>query len=210
MRKAERCDMNCWSDQTLQWAVRRLLEMDADAQAVLSGGEALLEDAPASLKEALAHIRSCPSCALTARDLLETELELHAMEGVEQIIALVQAPSWSPSAKAESAEEPEFSEYAVAADSRGLDQRISLDGHGAISLSTRDGRYLVRIFRNKEGEGATAVLLQTHEPDDAGQGQSGQQISLSIDGEDYTFDTDGTARLPAFPAKPPSLVLRTR
>lgn len=202
--------MNCWTDQTLHWAVRRLLDTDADAQAVLSGEEYLPEDCPTLLSDTIDHVRICPSCALTARELLDTELELLAMEEVEQIIALVVTPAWSPQVQASPEEDHDPVEYAVAADSPGGGERISLDGHSAISLASKDGRYLVRIFRNEEGEGATAVLLRTQEPDDGEDNEADSGISLSLDGKDYRFDAEGTVKLPAFPATPPSLVLRVR
>ncbi len=202
--------MTCWSDQTLHWAARQLMASGTDARAVLQGEAPLPPDRPSSLAEILEHIRRCPSCSVTAVELLETELELLAMEDAEQVIGLIATPAWSPQLQPDEVNDPELLEYAVAADSPGGGERISLDGHGAISLASRDGRYLVRIFRNAEGEGATAILLRTQEPDDPEEGQASPGISLSLDGRDYGFDAEGTVKLPAFPASPPSLILRSR
>lgn len=201
--------MNCWSDQTLHWAVRRLLDTGADVHALLRGDALPPEGCDSSLRETLEHIRDCSSCILTARDLLETELELLAGEQVERMIQLLPTPSWSPPATGDVINDQEPAEYAVAADSCGTGERISLDGHGAISLASRDGRYLVRIFRNEGDAGATAVLLRTTGPGDADGDESAHRISICIGGEDYTFDPDGTVKLPAFPASPPSLILRS-
>jgi hypothetical protein len=196
--------MNCWNEQTLQWAVRRLLESQADPRGVLEGQTSLGEDSAKAVQDVVRHLTDCACCRQLARDLLDFELASRKGESTRMVLALEEIRPLTQSVSRE--EEQDEPEYAVAADAGPSREELPLDGHTAISLSTKDGRFLVRIFRDEKGGGATAVLLRNEAVPAVGNVPA-PGVSLVIDGTDYPFDSAGIVQLPTFPAAPPCLVV---
>jgi hypothetical protein len=86
-----------------------------------------------------------------------------------------------------------------------------------LTFSTDDGSLFVRIFPNDGGGGATAVLVGRPERSAAERGQRVTnseggppqfRVFLRIDDDEYSFDPDGTASLPNFPAAALSIIVR--
>jgi hypothetical protein len=75
-----------------------------------------------------------------------------------------------------------------------------------LTLSSGDGCFLVRIFPNESGEGASAVLV--HEGVSREESTVHPRPFLRIGGVEYAFDAQDVARLPAFPAETIELVYR--
>jgi len=75
-----------------------------------------------------------------------------------------------------------------------------------LTLSSFDDRFLVRIFPNESGEGATAVLVNEEAPVE-GSGVRPRPF-LRAGGVEYPFDVQDVARLAAFPVEGIELVYR--
>jgi hypothetical protein len=110
-------------------------------------------------------------------------------------------------------------EYLIAADSPGA-QPIAGHGEGdsvVLTLATQDQRYVVRIFPNQDGSGATAVLLGGDAAPEAQAGGTeqgqvdrvavGPNFFLRVAGVDYPFDGKGYARLGGLPAEEIALIV---
>jgi hypothetical protein len=110
-------------------------------------------------------------------------------------------------------------EYLVAADSPGV-QPARIPGEGdslVLTLATQDQRYVVRIFPNQDGSGATAVLLGADAAPEAqvrgteqgrvGREAAGPPVFLRVSGVDYPFDERGYAHLVGFPAEEIALIV---
>jgi hypothetical protein len=77
-----------------------------------------------------------------------------------------------------------------------------------LTLSSGDDRFLVRIFPNESGEGATAVLVNEDAPVE-GSGVRPRPF-LRVGGVEYAFDAQDVARLAAFPVEGIELVYRAQ
>ena len=165
------------------------------------------------LREVLEHSRECVRC----RELLAlfqaamTGLEEELAEG-EQVadgilpasgsrtieLRPVRSMRLSPS---EDADEPPS--FRVAADSGPEGDKGEIAAEAPVlTLESKDGRYLVRIFAREPGPGAVAVLLQSEGLGDTLQvGNKSQSLVLQVGDEQFAIGEDGYASLPRFPAE---------
>ena len=113
---------------------------------------------------------------------------------------------------------PAAESYPIAADSNPLQPPPGghPGGTPVLTLSSSDGRYLVRIFPNQTGGGATAVLMRESRTAGAEQEPPGSNrrsdaeartVHLRVSGREYAFDANDYAFLPEFPAQDVELIL---
>jgi len=118
--------------------------------------------------------------------------------------------------------QPDLESFPAAADSPGahLPTGSADAGSMVLTLATADQSYIVRIFANQGGPGATAILVGTDaessvpesgvSSDRASAPQrsaSPPRVLLRVSGVQYDFGPDGVVRLPEFPLTQISLIL---
>jgi hypothetical protein len=210
--------MACWSEPEIEAAARRLCDAGVFLGAEASPAPASV---PADLVALLEHVAGCVRC----RELLVLfqETERRTAEALSKMAEGADAPpplaerpgevleiplvpateAWGEIAAGSEGIEEEPLPYALAADTPGCEREGEEEGP-VLSLTSADGRYVVRIFPAASGAGATAVLLGPPE----GEGPAAGRISLRVGDEEIPFGEDGTLRLPEFPASPLALVVR--
>ena len=198
--------VTCWSEESIERAAIRLIGVGSPT------GEAVdptRPDTDRDFQQLLEHSDRCFRC----RDLLQLFLDLHVSRreaearSPARLLLLAPVAAARPEASGSDLEEPAPA-YLAAADTPGAgggpDQAISV-----LTLSSVDGRTIVRIFPTGEGRKAQAVLIR--EEDEAVDPETGRPAEpasylLRIGSTEYRFDEGGHVSLPEFPA-PPILLL---
>lgn len=232
--------MNCWREQDLDSAAIRLLDagvkispfFDRTPWLDLAAGSGLELDLPPLLQ----HAARCVRCWEILVDLQETEAahrEILAARSTPRlepptpgrVFRLIRMPSRSPRSPRVPASptwDREAEEFAVAAQSADSSQPTEhqIAAASVLNLTSEDSRYVVRIFPNRSGTGATALLLPTEVPagpdSDAGapprpDGDApGPRIVLRVQSVDYPFDEHRYAHLPTFPVYDVTLIIREK
>lgn len=158
---------------------------------------------PVELAPSLEHLSDCAHCREILEILIETETAWRAAaDSSARVIPLRPFRSAAPAPATDEAWPGEAEEYLVAA----ADASTRPPQTRVLTLMTDDDRYLVRIFPNEEGEGATAILVSVQGEGDSPGGSP--RPSLRLAGIDYEFDGENIARLPRFPSSDLSLVVR--
>jgi hypothetical protein len=183
--------MECWSDELIERAAVRLA--DAGIAPGIAPGAAVASD----LIMLLEHTRTCFGCRSRLHSLFDTEILSRARGRAPTVLPL--RPVERPPAAAEFPAPSEWAEpYALAAQTPEVVVGVNPNARltPVLTLTTGDDRFVVRIFPNTPGPGATAVLYPA---------QLG--ATLRIDGTSFSFTDQGTVLLPRFPAADVSLVL---
>lgn len=198
----------CPREEELDWAAVHLLRAGVSPEEPGDLPPALADFAP--LRR---HLDACARCREILGLLLETERTSQSEEVAGRILPL--APLVAAQGATDDADAPgldEAQEYPAAADSHGArpageEAAASL----VLTLTTQDQRYVVRIFPNQGGTGATAVLLG--ESSRSGKPRLGSSLrkagfSLRVGEDEYWFDENGYAHLTAFPAGAIALIVK--
>ncbi len=189
--------MNHPDEQTIERVAMALIElgfsMESDAEPRV----------PLSLAPSLEHIWRCAHCRETLEILIETERAWRRSEKSSGKVLLPLRPlRVGPPARgddpAPAEDADEFLVAAADASTRPAQTRV-------LTLVTEDDRFLVRIFPDEEGGGATAILVSLPESDADAAGAI--RPILRLEGTDYGFDESRTVRLPHFPTSEIALFL---
>lgn len=195
--------MDCYSEESLELAATRLVK------AVATPTTKPLGAVPQDLVPLLDHLRGCTRCGELFGLFREIEERLSG-----RILELRPLRSRKAERTGDAASGPRPDQaYALAASSSDVRKDGAPGQTRVLTLATTDERYLVRIFPNESGVGATAVLIQFHPPEnelEPALAPRDSEIVLQVDGVDFRFDEQGIALLPGFPTGGVTLVLRKR
>jgi hypothetical protein len=219
--------MRCFDERSIDSAAICLADLgfSGDITSILSRDVAI----PFAFAPIVAHAGRCFRCAELLELFLETELlsrqparclAADSAQGPayesEMVLPLRRARSTTGTLDPpEDARERE--DYDLAADSAPpVDPEDVLGNTWVLTLSTDDGRYVVRVFPQEGGRGAVAVLIRAADPEspaeqsgDGDAGGGGSCLFLRIGNRDLPFDEKGMLTLPEFPAKDIALIIRT-
>jgi hypothetical protein len=200
--------MRCVSDRHLDAAAIRLLDAGILAGRAL-GADLRVKEAALDRRThgLLRHCRSCHTCRERLILLQETEIAVrekragsHAVaSGAPVILRLYPIVSGDTTGE----EGERFDMAAQTPDGSGREEHVM--NTAVLTLTTDDERFLVRIFPNEGGGGATAVLLPGEDGGPASEPQ--ERLRIRFAGRDYFFDKHHRAALPAFPASEIELLL---
>lgn len=209
--------MKCPRETALDRAAIRLQRAGAEP-----GATAPLPEGIRDLEPLLRHAAVCTRCREILGLLYGTEAA--RMQGVREprILPLFPFTGGMGSSRGERRDfevVDDFEPYLVAAETAGLAPPDgSEDGTSLVlTLATQDDRFVVRIFPNQDGPGATAVLLTADSassepgvtPTDgaAHKGEAALGVRLRVAGVEYSFNEKGYARLAEFPVEEVALLL---
>lgn len=149
---------------------------------------------PADLLALLAHASQCVRCRELLDLFADTEVRHRASLAGPRIVMLRPLrPDRRPSPSGE--REAEF--QLAAQTPHGSEEGGSIEGTRVLTMASGDHRYIVRIFPNEGGAGATAVLVGSE-----------RGLVLRLSGVEYAFDENGMAQLPSFPGSEIELLVR--
>ncbi len=201
----------CLNERRLEAAAARLTDLGIRAEEALGASQEnrSLPAIPQPLLMLLAHARECLRCREIMVLFQETAMAMRGESGRGEgnrgeggrgeSVEILRLVSPLSNGRHRGEDEPNR-EFDAAAQSPGGPNGVHLPAAARVlTLTTDDERFVVRIFANEGGEGATAILLGIDAP--AG-------LALRIAGKDYSFDANGQAQLPAFPGEAVGLVRR--
>ncbi len=160
--------MDCWKEAAIERA----------AISVVDGERSPETDA------FLAHARGCVRCGelLALFEGMERGIRRDLPEArVHPLVRLSRGP-----------DSPEWPEPSVPAEFEVAAETARPTSISDMTLSTEDGRFIVRIFPKPEGSGARGVLITAVD--------APARVSLLIGGVAYAFDDSGIVEIPSFPA----------
>jgi hypothetical protein len=185
--------MKCWSQESIGQAA--IWMADAGIAPGCAPGAAVTPDLVALIE----HAQTCVRCRDLLRREFDAEILLRARGRNPVVLPLAPVDPSRPVFPGSLEETPgRLGSYPLAAQTPGSGSHAEegVRPTCVLTLTTSDGRFIVRIFPNEPGPGATAILYPTR-----------LGATIEIDGMRYAFGEDGSAALPGFPGADISLVL---